>query len=133
MWTRQAVAGLVLLLLGAGSADLPHLGKSLGVVSEARAQIALPYFCGHYHSWALDSTTAVETFPCPTEEWYQLEHADFCEHFHTFGLDWTTSVSGDPSVVRWCEDPANQGLPVPDWVYDYHYHENAGTSTTGPE
>lgn len=107
-------------------------------VSQANAQqVEMSTFCEHYHNWALSGTTGVIGPPCSEIDYQEqsssvVDQYDFCFHDHKFALNWTSIVVGDSSVEEWCNDYSDDIGPVTRDIFDFHYHNNAGTGTTGP-
>jgi hypothetical protein len=119
----SAVHLVALLVVGFAS--------SLNGVSQAKAQnLDRSTFCRHYHEWASSGTTGP---PCSLDAGL-VTPSEFCKHQHKFALNFTSKVKGNLDVAGWCRDnktAKNTGVPLDE--FEFHYHNNAGTGTTGPQ
>ena len=90
-------------------------------------------FCRHSHTWGGRGTRGVDNCEGSDLSSQSVTGDSFCSHTHKFKLDSTTPVAGDLSVLEWCDNNMEATSFPPSNIYLKHYHNNAGTGTTGPK
>ena len=108
---------------------------SVGISKASAQEIDLITYCYHFHNWGLSGTTGVDSPLCDDldlEDDTLIYQDEFCFHLHRFASNWISILTGDTSVESWCNDFDERANPVTWDIFDFHYHNNAGTGTTGP-
>ena len=107
-----------------------------GGLSRAGAEpIDMATYCYHFHNWALSGTTGVDSPLCRnlgSRSRDPVSQDEFCFHVHRFALNQTSILVGDASAEIWCNSFEAREQSLPEGVFYYHYHNNAGTGTTEP-
>lgn len=133
---ENTLSGVICSVIALAASFTVCFGAGFNRTAHANAEkIDMSTFCAHYHNWALSGTTQVDSSPCPvsdTSSQNTTSQYDFCFHNHKFALNWTSIVVGDSGVEDWCSDSTKSDTPLTRDVFDFHYHNNAGTGTTGP-